>query len=54
VRLLLRRGQETLVVRLNFVFFKDSVSELYGQRIILQNSQLNNNYYFVGTNSNAV
>jgi hypothetical protein len=26
-------GQEALVVRLNFVFFTDSVSELYGQRM---------------------
>jgi hypothetical protein len=32
-RELLRRGQEALVVRLNFVFFTDPVSELYGQRI---------------------
>jgi hypothetical protein len=32
-RELLRRGQEALVVRLNFVFFKDSVSEIYGQRM---------------------
>jgi hypothetical protein len=32
-RELLRRGQEALVVRLNFVFFTDSVSELYGQRM---------------------
>jgi hypothetical protein len=30
-RELLRREQETLVVRLNFVFFTDSFSELYGQ-----------------------
>jgi hypothetical protein len=26
-------GQEALVVRLNFVFFTDSFSELYGQRM---------------------
>jgi hypothetical protein len=32
-RELLRRGQKSLVVRLNFVFFTDSVSELYGQRM---------------------
>jgi hypothetical protein len=32
---LLRRGQEALVVRLNFVFFTDSVSELYGQRMYI-------------------
>jgi hypothetical protein len=32
-RELLRRGQEALVVRLNFVFFTDSVSQLYGQRM---------------------
>jgi hypothetical protein len=32
-REVLRRGQEALVVRLNFVFFTDSVSELYGQRM---------------------
>jgi hypothetical protein len=32
-RELLRRGQEALVVRLNFVFFTDSVSELYRQRM---------------------
>jgi hypothetical protein len=32
-RELLRRGQEALVVMLNFVFFTDSVSELYGQRM---------------------
>jgi hypothetical protein len=32
-RELLRRGQEALVVRLNFVFFTASVSELYGQRM---------------------
>jgi hypothetical protein len=32
-RELLRRGQEPLVVRLNFVFFTDWVSELYGQRM---------------------
>jgi hypothetical protein len=32
-RELLRRGQEALVVRLNFVFCTDSVSELYGQRM---------------------
>jgi hypothetical protein len=31
--LVLRRRQEALVVRLNFVFFTDSVSELYGQRM---------------------
>jgi hypothetical protein len=30
---LLRREQEALVERLNFVFFTDSVSELYGQRM---------------------
>jgi hypothetical protein len=29
-RKLFRRGQKALVVRLNFVFFTDSVSELYG------------------------
>jgi hypothetical protein len=34
-RELLRRGQEALVVRLNFVFFTDSVSELYGQRMYI-------------------
>jgi hypothetical protein len=34
-RELLRRGQEALVVRLNFVFFTDSVAELYGQRMYL-------------------
>jgi hypothetical protein len=28
---LLQRGQGAWVVRLNFVFFTDSVSELYGQ-----------------------
>jgi hypothetical protein len=27
------KGQEALVVRLNFVLFTDSVSELYGQRM---------------------
>jgi hypothetical protein len=32
-RELLGRGQEALVVRLNFVFFTDSVSELYGRRM---------------------
>jgi hypothetical protein len=32
-RELLRRGQEALVVRLNFVFFTDLGSELYGQRM---------------------
>jgi hypothetical protein len=32
-RELLRRGQEALVARLNFVFFTDSVSELNGQRM---------------------
>jgi hypothetical protein len=32
-RELLRRGQEALFVGLNFVFFTDSVSELYGQRM---------------------
>jgi hypothetical protein len=32
-RKLLRREQEALVVRLNFVFLTDSVSELYGQRM---------------------
>jgi hypothetical protein len=32
-RELLRRGQEALVVRLNFVSFTDSVSERYGQRM---------------------
>jgi hypothetical protein len=32
-RELLRRGQEALVVRLKFVFFTDSVSQLYGQRM---------------------
>jgi hypothetical protein len=32
---LFRRGQEALVVRLNFVFFTDSVSELYGQRMYI-------------------
>jgi hypothetical protein len=36
-RELLRRGQEALVVRLNFVFFTDSVSELYGQRMYIPN-----------------
>jgi hypothetical protein len=30
---LISRGQEASVVRLNFVFFTDSVSELYGQRM---------------------
>jgi hypothetical protein len=34
-RELLGRGQEALFVRLNFVFFTDSVSELYGQRMWL-------------------
>jgi hypothetical protein len=34
-RELLRRGQEALVVRLNFVSFTDSVSELYGQRMYI-------------------
>jgi len=34
-RELLRRGQEALVVRLNFVFFTDSVSELYGQMMYI-------------------
>jgi hypothetical protein len=34
-RELLRRGQEALFVRLNFVFFTDSVSELYGQRMYI-------------------
>jgi len=34
-RELLRRGEEALVVRLNFVFFTDSVSELYGQRMYI-------------------
>jgi hypothetical protein len=29
----LRRGQEALVVTLNFVFFTDPVSELYRQRM---------------------
>jgi hypothetical protein len=28
-------GQEALVVRLNFVFFTYSVSELYGQRMYM-------------------
>jgi hypothetical protein len=32
----LRRGQEALVVRLNFVFFTDSVSELYGQGMYIK------------------
>jgi hypothetical protein len=32
-RELLRSGQEALVVSLNFVFFTDSVSELYRQRM---------------------
>jgi hypothetical protein len=31
---LLRRGQEALVVKLNFVIFTDSISELYGQRML--------------------
>jgi hypothetical protein len=35
VRELLRRGQEALFVRLSFVFFTDSVSELYGQRMYI-------------------
>jgi hypothetical protein len=30
---LLWRWQEPLVNKLNFVFFADSVSELYGQRV---------------------
>jgi hypothetical protein len=34
-RELLRRGQEALLERMNFVFFTDSVSELYGQRMYL-------------------
>jgi hypothetical protein len=34
-RELLRRGQEALFVGLNFVFFTDSVWELYGQRMYL-------------------
>jgi hypothetical protein len=34
---LLRRGHEALVVRLNFVYFTDLVSELYGQRMYLSN-----------------
>jgi hypothetical protein len=34
-RELLRRGQEALVVRLNFVLFTDSASELYGQRMYI-------------------
>jgi hypothetical protein len=33
---LLRRGQEALVARLNFVFFTDSVSDLYGERMYMQ------------------
>ena len=32
---LLRRGQKALVVSLNFVFFTDSVWELYGQRLYI-------------------
>ena len=39
-RELLRRGQEALVVRLNFVFFTDSVSELYGQRMYTSDSDV--------------
>jgi hypothetical protein len=38
-RELLRRGQEALVVRMNFVFFTDSVSELYGQRMYINKIQ---------------
>jgi hypothetical protein len=38
-RELLRRGQEALVVRMNFVFFTDSVSELYGQRMYTNHSR---------------
>jgi len=38
---LLRRGQEALVVRLNFVFFTDSVSELYGQRMYNHSTPVN-------------
>jgi hypothetical protein len=30
------RGQEALVVRLNFVFFTDPFSELYGQRMYVK------------------
>jgi hypothetical protein len=43
LRELHRRGQEALVVRLNFVFFTDSVSELYGQRMYFS---LHTYYFF--------
>jgi hypothetical protein len=37
-RELLRSGEEALFVRLNFIFFTDSLSELYGQRMYFWSS----------------
>jgi hypothetical protein len=39
-RVLLWRGQEPLVNKLNFVFFTESASELYGQRMYIISWQI--------------